>query len=283
MRLGIVIDVPRGSSAQFAANDIRLTDRTSGKEWTIKARTISLQQGPSITIPASASINFDEIGTTTSPHVPTDISWKDFQVWVPFSIRNYHPRAVMVHLPPIIAHDKEYRIPAIELVEDEEVKEKNRIEAKGKQRLWWWPYRTQERKDGSWVNVDGFIIGGGVTSGYLKDEFGGNLMVSFPPSVKWRFGSNTIRIVDLDTGEERYVSFRSVIPSFHLTTSFTAPVLGNGSVVKTTAVADIVISEKPLESLIVHLPNIFINGKEIRRNPITFRKSIGVGVIPFNC
>lgn len=287
MLLKILLDVLHDSSAQFASSNIHLTDPKSGKEWTKKAQTIKLLQGPTIPIPASSTINFDEIGPTTPLHVPINISWNDFQVWLPFSITNYHPRAVKVHLPTIVANNKEYEIPPIELVENKKIKERNILKANGKQNPFlWWPYIANERQDGSWSNVDGFIIGGGVTSSYqkgLEDEFSGNIMVAFPPSTKWRFSSNRIRFVDVHTKKEHYVNFENILPRFDLVVSFLAPVLGRGSITKTTAVTNIVVSDKELESLIVRLPELFINGKEIRLKPITFRKKFGVGVIPFNC
>ena len=142
--------------------------------------------------------------------------------------------------------------------------------------------KAKERKDGSWLNINGFTIGGGVTFGYLNNEFGGNIMVSFPPSSIWRFSSNVIRIVDIDTGKEYLVNFEKLLPQFHLKVSFTSPILGRGSGLRTEASTDIVVSENPFESLVFQLPALLINDEEIAIKPIEFKKGFGFGLIPFN-
>jgi len=282
IQLWLNIVVPPRSSVRFTDNKIKFTDPVSGDSWTREAPQLNLLSGPARSIPASTIINFEEIGPTTPLHVPTDVSWKNFQVWIPFSINNYYPRAATVYLPPIVANDKRYEVPAIELVEDAGAKEQNRIKAKGKQN-YWWPYQAHEREDGSWASIEGFIIGGGVTGGYLDNEFGGNIMVSFPPATKWQFLTNSMRIVDLDTNIEHKVIFNSVKPNFNLKVKFTAPILAGGSIMGTKAYVNIPVSVKPHESITVELPTLIINGKEIRIKPITFKKTFGVGIIPFNC
>ena len=284
LRLGISINVPRGSKAKFVSDEIQLSDSKSGRRWSIKPYFRIYE---SMLLVPSATVSVDEVASG-------DIRWTNLKVSVPFSISNYFPRAVAIDLPPIIVNGETYVIPSIQLEEDKEFKEKQRIEAfekklwwgptyEERKRWWWWLYKAKdENKNGTWGKTGDFIVGGGITAGYLDNEFGGNITVSFPPTTKWSFSSNSIRIVDLDTGEERHINFKKMRLEVKLNLALTALVSGTAAYFDPGS--EPVISEHPLDSLVVELPNLIVNGEEIPIKPITFdKRSFRIGIEPFNC
>ncbi len=268
--LWVRIDTSGFSTLQFTSNVIRLTDLDNGKEWTIEAKDLRLDQ-PRGLIPYSSAVNFDKV----LPAAPKYIL-NDMEVWIPFSIEDFSPDVVRVHLPAIVVASEEYKIPPITLTADKESEEFRR---------WgWWPYKWKN------VEVGSFKVHGGATGGLkgsskiddrLKEpELGGNIMIDFPADTEWKFATNEIRFDDVNSGAARQIHFPRLRVQSDMRVAFSAPFCCS----REATMWGLPIGEEHPEKLRIEIPPLLINGKEFVIKPIMFDlRRFEFGIYPLNC
>ena len=278
VELRLSLKIPQGVTAQFETYEIWVTDPISDDKWLIKPELTLSHMVPPLS--ANATIDFEKIFPVTNQYLPDNISLlKELYVRIPFSLNNYRPKNVKFFIPNIITSNDVYEVPGIKLVED---KEQFKYD--------WWPFKEYVLEDDSWAKFGDCYIGGKASSSDSDSSFMGHILIACPLEVKWSFKSNMIRVVDMDTKEERHARFEKIYPNDSLKVSFTAPIYNRASLVLNVFVASpreneygVILDNKSHAELIIELPNIFINGKKHQIKSITFKKSIGFGVIPFNC
>ncbi|MFQ5598614.1 MAG: hypothetical protein ACE5GK_11245 [Nitrospiria bacterium] len=271
--LWVWIDTSGFSTLQFTSNVIRLTDLVNGKEWTIEATELGLDR-LSGKIPYTKVVDF-------SKRLPTAPEYlDDMEVWIPFSIKDFSPDAVRMHLPAIVVGSEEYRIPSLLWEADKEGKE-----IEGYKKSWgWWPYKEKK------VKVGRFTVSAGVTGGahgsskidvrLQVPELDGNIMISFPADTKWQFATNEARFEDSNSGDVRQFHFPYLLVQSSMRVAFTAPFCCS----RNATMLGLPIGDARPEKLRIELPSLLINGKEFAIKPITFDlRRFELGIYPLNC
>jgi len=280
--LSFTLDIEPGSSAQFLSNEIKVSSPNTGKKWVTTVDRIYLGPAPigyMARLAVDEMINYNKYSLTSFDFIP------EVNTQVEFSIKDFYPDSFNLVLPQIIASGQTYEIPPIRLSADEKDKAENC--QKGEERFCWWTYNIESQNGNNpWVEIDGFKIKKGVISaGFIRKDkgVGGFIRVYFSPSKKWRFASDIIRVIDLDTAQEKITSFDYLALDRSYYTAFTAPFFTRGTEHTAATLITIILSPVEIDVLVVEFPEMLINGKRVRVKPITFKKEMGFGVIGFNC
>lgn len=275
LELSLSLETSRRSKLQFTSDVIRLTDPEKGTEWTLNAGTFRLGYS-SGQIPYFEPVDF----SGDLPAAPENIL-NDMEVWIPFSIEDFSPDAVRVHLPLIVAGANELQVPPLIWKADKEGKTVDAYE-----KSWdWWPY-TEEK-----VKIDRVTVQAGVTGGYhgsseidkrLKlPRLQGNIMIAFPADMTWRFTSNEVVFEDVGSGETRRMHFRHLQDQSSLTVAFASQFCCTTAAWSNTSLPT---GEEHPEKIRVELPPLLINGEEFVIKPMTFElHRFEFGIYPFNC
>ena len=313
--LRISIAVPTGTQIQFLSNEIRISNSLQDQ-----GRSIS----PDFDIAASVAMASDEVADF-SKIAPTPFSSaktkdlaKNFSAstWLNFSWKdNFVPSAFSMEIPPILLLDSVQadRLPII-------------LPAKAKKRLARYPgeYKSQtsliyatnesesalaekyakcisETPDAKCGNVliydeAGFKLekNGFKYSGrwYVYDverhtPFSGEIKIEFKQSVRWKFASNRIRLIDSSTNAEKVYTFDSFPLHFNYQVPIDTPIRGvnNDTYSKvTTASINSSLGEEESSKYFVKIPPLLINGKRYEVAPIELEKRVfDFGLEPFNC
>jgi hypothetical protein len=271
LELSMSLETSGHSTLQFTSNVIRVTDLDKGTEWEINARGFSLNRQRYGEIPYTKAVDFAK----TLPAAPEDIL-DDMEVWIPFSVDDFSPETVQVHLPLILAGSNEYRVPPLVWKAD---KEESHEEG------WsWWGYTNEK------VKVEGFTVDAGATGGFhgsskvddrLKvPNLQGNLLIYFPVDMKWRFASNEILFEDVSSGKIRQMHFQHLIDRSSVKVAFAAQFCCTRS----AWMGWLPLGEARPEKVRIEFPSLIINGKEFVIKPITFElHRFEFGIYPFNC
>jgi len=279
LELLLHLRVPPGSSAQFETNRIILTNLKSGKKQELEiGRSLSDRI---VKIPTTTQINLDKIVSTNKEG--------NYLVFNDIFLSNFTPNNLQIVLPEIMINDQKYKPPVIDLttrmVRDKELK--NRM-------FFTTVYRKKERKDTAPVTrYETLFKLAGLTlehnllrflnfptpykKGLKNKRLQGELRMTFRPITKWHFLSNKVRFIDTDTGEERNVAIYLLAKDYG-GYDFSELVYGDDKrlMVPINEIFFIkTISKEPLESVVIKLPDIVINGRKTSIKPITFKKSIG--------
>jgi len=262
------------SNLQFTSNLIRLSDPENGREWAIEAKhlTIGIPKGR---ISYSDVVNFEKL----LPVAPEYVT-KDMELWIPFSINDFSPDRVRVYLPPILNESEKYETPPMVLDANREGKG-----IEGYKKSWgWWPYEWKEIEVGP-LRFRGAATGG-VRQGSKADStagapgLAGNIMIDSPADLKWQFATNEIRFEEPGSGKVQVFQFEDLRIVSDVRVTFTAPFCCSTHV----SMADLPLGEARSEKLLIQLPTLLVNGKEIVIKPIAFDlKRFEFGIYPLNC
>jgi hypothetical protein len=276
VRLMLSQHIPYGVSTQFAAEDIRITNPKQGSNWVIKPKYNQVIH-PISPLSPEATIEFEAIFPVEGKYITENLSiLKEFHVSFPVSLEKSRPDSIELLLPNIVIDNKEFNVPAVKFAENKVQPEYD-----------WWPdHRAFTAVSGKWSSLNGCFWGATATG----DDGGywAHINFSCPPDIKWRFASREVRMVLLGTSEERLINFDEIRPSYPKV-NFTTPIINRASrllnayAVGSDDATGLALDSKDRDEVIVELPDIIINGKRRKIKPISFKKSIGFGIIPFNC
>ena len=271
LQLWMCIATAESSTLQFTSNVIRRTDLDIGRELATEAKYLFLTTPLLMDryIRYTENIDLIKILPTAREHILNKQT-----VWIPFSLKDFSPDAIRVHLPPIVVGSEEYRIPSLLWEADKEGRE-----IEGYKKSWgWWPYTVNVVKAGSFdihAGVTGGLHGSSKVDVRLKvPELKGNIMVDFPVDMKWRFSANEIQFEDISSGDIREINFTQLENmSSSIVINFTAPFSHTREATLSGRLdwwSALPIGEERAKKVRIEIPPILINGKEFIIKPITF-------------
>lgn len=288
--LTTVVSMQPGTSMRFVSGAVRVSSPGAGRAWYVEPEF--LEVSGSWEVSPSEVVDFSSVGPSRRETLSQPDSPGQLRVEIPFSKTKFSPRSMELQLPDIATATQTMRLPPVRLTR--RVVDEPRPPSAGSRILHgdearYGPgsltYDVVGLPPAAWVRRDGFTVNGIASARFVPEtldgaDLRGRLYIVFPSSVAWRLSGPQIHAKDLETGEEVSIPLDSVHLSVDVRLPITAPLEGEHV---TWARFEVVASERRHRTLVIQLPDLVIDGRRTRVGPITFRKKLTWGLIPFNC
>jgi hypothetical protein len=266
MELTLALELMGDADARFESRTIRLEDPATGEKWSVQAGGYYVYQP--FTVPPDADLSLDAVVPTDHDSLDEAMRSRPYETSFAVRLDLLSPAHGQLLLPDLVIDGLRRPVPPIAFrkIIDRKV----------------FPYQTEP------VVVGDFRIDAEMS--VLRDFMRRNIeelmikvTVEAPAARTWRFATNQVAIVDTEKDQRHAVSFTSLWPKPRINVDFLDPVINRRFVTRTEASIRLRVRDAGLDTLIVRLPTLVIRGERVEFAPITFKRSAGVRIEPFNC
>lgn len=313
--LRISIGVPTGTQIQFLSKEIRVSSSLQDNG---KSISPDIDIAASVVMESNEIVDFSKIAPSPFFSAEKNEIVRNFSaaIWLNFSWKeNFVPSAFSMEIPPIQLLDtmQDDHVPIVLLAKAKKRLDRYAGQYKSQTSLIYSTNESEsalaekyakcisERADAKCENVliydeaefkvekNGFKYSGRwyVYDVERRSPFNGEIKIEFEKSVRWRFASNKIRIVESSSKADKAYIFDSFPMHFSYQVPFDTPIRGvnNQALSKTTTISiNSSLGVEELPRYFVKMPPVLINGKQYDIAPIELEKRmLDFGLEPFNC